>query len=133
MKIAIVSEDKINISEHFGASPVFLVFEIQEGKIIGKEEREKPGHKKFAGEEEHPLTDEKGHHGIGAQASERHKQMYEIIKDCEVLIVGRMGFGAYEDMTNFGLKVISTDIKTIDEAVSFYQQNKLTHINDRVC
>jgi len=133
VKIAVVSEDKVNVSEHLGGAPYFVVVNVEDGKVTGKEEREKPGHKKFASEEEHPLTDEKGHHGIGPQATERHKQMYEIIKDCEVLIAGRMGFGAYEDMTSFGLKVIATDVKTIDEAISLYVEGKLEHQKDRIC
>ncbi|MCK4667857.1 hypothetical protein KAU33_13960 [Candidatus Dependentiae bacterium] len=133
MKIALVSEDKVNVSEHLGGAPYFIVVEVQDKVVTGKEDREKPGHDNFAVEEEHPQTGEKGHHGIGQQATERHKKIYEVIKDCDALIARRMGLGAYEDMTNFGLNVIATDVKTIDEAVSLYLDGKLVHIKDRIC
>ncbi len=45
MKIALVTLNGETISQHFGKSPYFKIFEIQENKIIGEELRErKTGH-----------------------------------------------------------------------------------------
>ena len=133
MKIALPTEDKTTVSEHFGGSPYFMVVTVKNNKVVSKEIREKPSHKDYAGNEEHPPLDERGRHGFGPQASERHKQIYEVIKDCDVLISGRMGFGAYLDMQGFGMKVIVCDTKEIDEAVSLYLNGKLPHKEERVC
>ncbi|RKX70800.1 dinitrogenase iron-molybdenum cofactor biosynthesis protein [candidate division WOR-3 bacterium] len=133
MKIAIVTEDKTTISEHLGGAPYFMVVTIEGDKVVNRETRKKIGHKEFAGEETHPPTDEKGRHGFGPRASERHQKIFDAIKDCDVLIAGRMGLGAYTDMQGFGLKVICTDVKDIEEAVSLYLTGKLTHREDRVC
>ncbi|HIE43479.1 MAG TPA: hypothetical protein EYP78_01610, partial [Candidatus Omnitrophica bacterium] len=120
----------ISLSEN---APYFMVVTVENDKVVNKETREKIGHKEFAGEETHPPTDEKGRHGFGPKASERHQKIFEVIKDCDVLIAGRMGLGAYSDMQSFGLKAIATDIKDINEAVSFHLTGKLTHIEDRIC
>jgi predicted Fe-Mo cluster-binding NifX family protein len=36
-------------------------------------------------------------------------------------------------MKNFGIKIIATEVKSIDEAVSLWMQGNLLHIKDRVC
>ena len=133
MKVAIVTEDKVHISDHLGGAPYFVVITVEQGNVVGREIREKFGHEKYAGEEDHPQTDEKGRHGFGPQASERHKEIYEIIRDCGVLIAGRMGFGAYEDMRGFAMKVIATDVKNIDKAITLLLKDELPHLMDRIC
>ncbi len=133
MKIAIPTEDKATISEHFGGASYFMVVTVEGNKITNKEIREKPGHKDFAGEEHSPQTTETGKHGVGPVAAERHKKMHEVIKDCDVIIANRMGLGSYIDMQGFGIKVIVTDVKDIDEAVSLYLEGKLSHQEDRIC
>jgi len=132
VKIAIPTEDKSTVSQHLGGAPYFMVVTIEDNKVVGKEAREKPSHKDFADGEEHPPVDEEGRHGFGPDASERHRQLHEAIKDCDVLIAGRMGFGAYGDMQSFGMKVIATDVNGIEEAVSLYLDDRLPHKEDRV-
>lgn len=132
MKIAIASDDKKTVSEHFGGASHFVVVEVDEGKIGNEEVREKPGHKDLAGGEEHPQTGKEGGHGFTADASQRHKKMAEIIKDCKVIIAGRMGLGAYEDLRDLGLEVITTDIKEINEVVSLYAKGELSHMSERL-
>ena len=133
MRIAIPTEDKTTISEHFGGAPYFAVVTVEDNKMIDKEIRDKPGHKDFAGGEQSPQTTETGRHGVGPVASERHKKIYEAIKDCDLIIASRMGLGAYIDMQGFGMKVIACDVKDIDDAVSLYLDGKLSHMEDRIC
>ena len=54
------------------------------------------------------------------------------MKDCEAIIAGRMGSGAYEDFRELGLKVIATDVKDIKEAVSLYVKGELLHKEERI-
>lgn len=133
MKIAIPTKDEKNVSEHFGGAPNFLVVTVEGKEIVSRETRKKPGHEEFAMKEEHPQTGEKGRHGFGSVASKRHEEIKEIIKDCELVITGRIGLGAYTDMKNYGINVVVTDIKEIDKAVSLYIEDNLPHTEDRVC
>ena len=132
MKIAVVSDDKKTVTEHFGGAPHFVIVEVEDGKIINEEIREKPGHKEFAKEETHSqMIPEKGH-GLTPKASERHRQMGEIVKDCKAIIAGRMGLGAYVDLRNLGFEVIATAVKDIKEAALLYAKGELSHMSERL-
>ncbi|MBU4376130.1 MAG: NifB/NifX family molybdenum-iron cluster-binding protein [Candidatus Omnitrophica bacterium] len=43
--------------------------------------------------------------------------MFDVFKDCEVLLVNRIRTGAVEHFTTSGVKVIATDVKDIDQAI----------------
>jgi len=58
--------------------------------------------------------------------------MAEAIADCQVLIAGGMGWGAYENLTSRGVETIVTDIKNIDEAVKLYLEGKLLNLRQRL-
>lgn len=133
MKIAIPTEDKVTISEHFGGAPFFVVATVESDKVLGKEIREKPGHEKYAATEIGPQLNEKGIHGFGSLAAKRHDEIRKVIKDCNAAIVGRIGLGAYQDLIVSGLKVTVTDVKEIDEALSLYLQEKLPSLEERIC
>jgi predicted Fe-Mo cluster-binding NifX family protein len=77
MKLAIVSDDRINISEHFGRASGFMVFEIQNNAIVHQEYRENIG--KSSGE---------------CQSCD-HDVMIKNIKDCNVVISYGMGQRIY--------------------------------------
>lgn len=130
MKIAAVSEDRANISQHFGRAPEYVVLTVENGKIAGRETREKTGHNSFAGQHGH--HDHSGPHGCDAGAQSRHASMMGPLSDCEVLLAGGMGWGAYEALKSRGIKPIVTDVKNIDEAAGLYIQGKLTSIMERL-
>lgn len=131
MKIAVISEDGTTVSQHFGRAPYYVVVTAEDGEVVDKETRDKAGHSSFAHQhQEH--TDEEGRHGFGAGAQSRHTAMAEAIADCQVLITGGMGWGAYENMTSRGIETIVTDIKSIDEAVKLYLEGKLLNLQQRL-
>ncbi len=132
MKIAVATDDKTQIAEHFGGNAYILVATVMNGQITDREVREKPGHGQFAGDESHPQTDERGRHGYGAEAVKRHMTILDVFKDCKTLIVNRIGTGAYDHFTLSGIRAIATDIKNIDEAVALYIKGNLRHITSQV-
>ena len=132
MKIAVASSDKVTVSEHFGSALYFVVLEVEGENIVKEEVREKPAHRSLFKEEEHAQVDEGGRHGFTAKASERHKEMGEVVNDCKVIIAGRMGLGAYEDLKELGFEVITTDVKDIKEAASLYAKGALLHKEERL-
>ena len=132
MKIAVASSDKVNISEHFGTAPYFVVLEVEGESIVKEDAREKPAHVVLSKEEEHAQVSEGGKHGFTGKASERHKDMGRVVNDCKVIIAGRMGLGAYEDLKELGFEVIATDVKDIKEAASLYAKGELSHKEERL-
>jgi predicted Fe-Mo cluster-binding NifX family protein len=126
MKIAVVSEDGVTISRHFGRAPFYVVVTVEDGKIISHEKRDKLGHDQFSGET-HETThgeDPRGH-GFNPAAQNRHARMVTAIAECVVLLARGMGAGAYENIKSAGIRPIVTDVAGIDEAVQAYLAGSL--------
>ncbi len=119
MKIAVITEDHKNISQHFGRASYYLVFSIENGKITNREVREKLGHAQFGGHE-HGEHGEHEEHGLSGEHHARHAMMAEAISDCEVLLCGGMGRGAYESMRMLGITPVVTTLTDAEEAVNQY-------------
>jgi len=131
MKIAAVSDDGVTVSEHFGRAPYYVVLTVEEGEITSSETRPKAGHHSFAGSEQHqPATGER--RGYGAAPQARHQRMAETITDCEVLIAGGMGWGAYEGLQQYGIQPVVTDVRDIREAARLYVEGKLPNLMERL-
>lgn len=131
MKIAVVSDDKVNISQHFGRAPYYMVVTIEDGRVVSKEARAKAGHQTFAAHEPEKIAPGE-RHGYEAGSQSRHAMMAETIQDCQTLIVGGMGWGAYEAMQGYGIQPVATDVKDIDEAIRLYLEDKLENLMDRL-
>jgi predicted Fe-Mo cluster-binding NifX family protein len=130
MKIAAITEDGTTISQHFGRAPFYLVVTVEDGKIVNKEKRSKTGHHTFAAH--HPDLAPGEKHGYDAGSEVRHDSMAESIADCQVLIVGGMGWGAYESMKSHNIEAVVTDVASIDEAVKLYLEGKLPNLMERL-
>lgn len=131
MKIAAISDDETTISQHFGRAPLYVVVTVEDGKIVSKETRAKTGHHTFAGHQPPDLAPDESH-GYDAGSGVRHQSMAETIADCQVLLAGGMGWGAYESMQSYNIKPVVTDVKSIDEAVKLYLEGKLENQIERL-
>jgi len=131
MKIATITEDGITISQHFGRAPLYLVATVEDGKVVNKETRDKAGHHTFAAHQ-HPETAPGERHGYDTGAQSRHASMAQTISDCQVLIAGGMGWGAYESMRSYNIETVVTDIESIDEAISQYIAGTLPNLMERL-
>jgi predicted Fe-Mo cluster-binding NifX family protein len=131
MKIAVVTENEVTISQHFGRAPLYEVFTIENGKISGKEKRSKVGHNQFAGQHEQH-TAQGGQHGFDPASQNRHAGMAETISDCQVIIAGGMGMGAYESLKSYKIEPIITDVQDMEEAVSLFIQGNLPNLMERL-
>ena len=137
MKIAVITNDGKTISRHFGRAQYYLVFELEEGVVKNKEMREKLGHFHFANQShlktDHPQSHNHSHsegHGMDASSHQKHSQMAETISDCEAIICGGMGMGAYRSMAAFDIKPFVTDKMEIEEAVKEFIQGRLEDKTD---
>jgi predicted Fe-Mo cluster-binding NifX family protein len=115
IKIAVVTDDGKTISQHFGRAQFYEVLSVENGTIVSRERRPKVGHHTFShAEEQHRHQGSENHNDQAHQ--EKHQQMSETIKDCQIVITRGMGHGAYQWMIQNNIKPIVTDIKSIDEA-----------------
>ena len=131
MKIAAITEDGTAISQHFGRAPLYVVLTIENGKIVKKETRNKLGHQNFGGHQEEQLAPGQKH-GFDAGAQSKHAAMMGNISDCQVLIAGGMGYGAYESLKSRGIETVVTDVEDIEEAVKLYVTGKLPNLMERL-
>ncbi len=134
MKVAIVTNDGEYVSQHFGRSRYYKIYTINNNEIKHVEMRERgTGHfaqqNSPAPQETHEHhVDPQGRHGFSPEAQSKHAMMAREIADCDVLIAGGMGAGAYENFKAAGLKVILTDIAWIEEAVTALMEGKLKNL-----
>ena len=118
MKIAFITDDGKTISRHFGRASHYLVVEIEDGVIVNQEMREKLGHAQFSDEGHH--TDHSLGSGLDAESHSKHVRMSQAIRDCDALICGGMGMGAYQSMQKFGIAPLVTDRSDINDALEAY-------------
>lgn len=130
MNIAVVTEDEVTISQHFGRAPYYMVYTVEDGKVTGKERRDKAGHHTFAAQ--HVETAPGERHGYDSGAQTKHASMAETISDCQVLIAGGMGWGAFESMKSYNIEAFVTDVKDMDEAVGRYIKGELPNLMERL-
>lgn len=124
MKIAVITEDGKTISQHFGRAPYYLVVTIEDGKVVGREMRDKMGHNHFAAQG-HAEESHGAGHGQDAASHNKHVSMAETIADCKALLCGGMGMGAYESMRQLNIQPLVTDLRDIDAAVQAFIDGKL--------
>ena len=85
MKIAIPTDDGINISAHFGRCREFLIFEAGSGQVKLVDSRANAGC--------HPHV---GHSTDGAGQNHNHSGFVEALKDCGTVLCSGIGAGAIQ-------------------------------------
>jgi len=112
LRVAFVSDDGINISQHFGRAMYYEVLTIKDSKVISTERREKAGHHTFhSGEGHQHHHDESPDHQL-----HKHNTMITPITDCDILVTRGMGNGAYLHLTSANITPVITSHRTINEA-----------------
>jgi predicted Fe-Mo cluster-binding NifX family protein len=119
-RIAFATDDLIHISSHLGRAEKYLIYTVEDGKVITHEERLKPVH-------EHGKQESHEHHG-----GQIHNDMVQVILDCQVVIARGMGTPAFESVQRAGLQPILTELDTIEEALRAYLEGQLLHRSNRV-
>ena len=130
MKIAAITDDGKIISAHFGRAEKCAVIEVEDGKVIGQELRDKPGH---AGgghdhdhEHDHNHDNHHNHGGSHHHGQHRFHEKLAVMEDCQVVLCRGMGNPAYEKLVEAGLTPILTDIVDIETAVQAYIAGTIT-------
>lgn len=130
MKLAIATEDGKTVSQHFGRAPYYAVLTIEDGKIVGQEQREKPAHQH--GPAGHHEPGEHTGTGIGGGQTGGHGPMIDPIRDCQVLVAGGMGSPAYQSLQTAGIRPIITEVRDLNEAARQFAGGTLVDHPERM-
>jgi predicted Fe-Mo cluster-binding NifX family protein len=118
MRIAVPTNDGTLISEHFGRSAGFLIFETENGKIKNRRLKSNVGkHSHSQGECKHPSTDVHSHDHAGILAT---------LEGCEMVICAAMGHRAAEALKGRGMQIVFAAPGTAEETVAAYLDGKLS-------
>ena len=129
MKIAVITDDGRQISRHFGRAPYYLVVTVENGQVVSRETRPKLGHAQFSGEG-HSEEPHGSGHGMDSASHDRHARMAGNISDCQAVICGGMGMGAYESLRRLNIQPVVTDLEDIEEAVKAFIEGRLVDQTD---
>jgi predicted Fe-Mo cluster-binding NifX family protein len=102
MKIAIASTDGVSVSQHFGRSKCFIIFEVKDGKIGAPEVRDNT-YTAFAKGECH------GDSADHESQPHSHSAIVAALKDCDVLLCQGMGWRAAEELKANGIQPLVFD------------------------
>jgi predicted Fe-Mo cluster-binding NifX family protein len=130
LKIATVSDNGVTISQHFGRAPLYVVYTVENGKIVAKEKRVRGAANICACD--HGTTQGAEHSHNGPESAGKHASMADAIADCNVVIAGGMGYGAYASLKSRNLDAIITDVADIDQAVKMYLDGKLINYMEKL-
>lgn len=111
--IAFPTDDGQTISSHFGQAHFFQVIKVEGQKVLSSELREKASHS------------HQDHSHAGGSQPHPGQAMFEVIRDCQVLIAGGMGTPALERAKSFNMEVFLTGEKLISDALRAYQDGNL--------
>jgi predicted Fe-Mo cluster-binding NifX family protein len=126
MKIAVASSDGNQISPHFGRSSHFLVFEVEDGKIIGKEVRANTFTAHARGECAGEGAHEHGEHS--------HASIVEALRDCNAVLCYGMAWRASEALSQGGVRPYVLGKRCApEEAVALFVEGKLPPVSGDSC
>jgi predicted Fe-Mo cluster-binding NifX family protein len=126
MRIAVASDDGITISEHFGRSEGFIIFDVTDNLATRVEKRTNTNHHEHAqGDCEHH-NHEESHHS--------HESFLTALHDCQAVICRGMGRRAVMDLASKGIKpvITSQDVNAMD-AAALYSRGELSASSDSQC
>ena len=121
MRIAIASDDGVNIAGHFGRTRGFLIYEVEEGKVKDRNYR---------------VNDFTGHaRGMeGADHSlDRHAPIISALDGCQAVISRGMGRRIYDDLQRVGIEAFIVQETDADSALNLYINNNLLDNPEQGC
>lgn len=128
MKIAIASNDLKHVTGHLGRCKSFIIYNVESGKITGKEIRQNT----FT---HHNQGNHSGqhHHEHGGGHHHSHAALVDALKDCEAVIFQSGGWRVIEDLKAGNIVPFLTDERMVDEAAEKYLRGKLSQKEENTC
>lgn len=121
MKIAIASDDEKTISSHFGRTRGFVIFEVENANIMGREYR---------------LNTFTGHarSRIGIEpAVDSQVPILDALADCKAVIAHGMGRKIYDYLKQANIEAFITDETDVRKALELYIGGNLEDKPEQGC
>jgi predicted Fe-Mo cluster-binding NifX family protein len=125
-KIAIATNDQKRVTGHIGKCRSFMIYELDNNKIVNKELRENI----FT---HHRMMQHNHHQQHGEGGVHSHSHLIEGLKDCTYLISKGGGWRVVEDLKQHNIQTIFSDVELIDDAVDQFIKGDLTDNPDLAC
>lgn len=125
MKIAVATDDFSTVTGHIGRCRGFIIYEVDNDKIINKVEKEN-SFTNHHGEQHHH-----GHHEENHNHS--HSRLVDALKGCSHLICTNAGWRVVEDLKQNNIQVVFTNESNADLAAIKLSTGKLVINEDGVC
>lgn len=126
MRIGVPTNDGAAISEHFGRSAAFLIYEIADGQIIDVETRPNGA--------QHSHSPGTCGHTPAESGSHSHAGILAALNGCDAVICAGMGAGAAEALQCGGVRVIAiAPPRRAEEAVAAYLRGSLETTAGEFC
>ncbi len=137
MKIAAVTENGTQISKHFGRARQFLVFTVEDGKVVEQELRDKDACDDNPHEHDTHVSQDTLQSGVSIEVGiasdlDPHQQAVAIIADCDAVLAGGMGQGMYTNLQRVDVRPVLTRVGSIEEALTAYLEGRLKEYPDLV-
>jgi predicted Fe-Mo cluster-binding NifX family protein len=124
MRIAVPTNDGVSISEHFGRSAAFLIFDTENGQIKGRATKtNRAQHAQGSCDQRSAASKAHSHSGILAA-----------LEGCEIVICAGMGSRAAEALKAGGVtQIMVTTPGPAEEKVSAFLAGRLTRKTEGFC
>jgi predicted Fe-Mo cluster-binding NifX family protein len=118
MKIAVATIDGVSLSQHFGQSRGFVVFDVEGSTARSRE---------FRTSSDTPHNQGVCHQEAGtAQGASGAASIFDLLGDCGVMLCGGMGAGAAQALLAHGIQpVMLPGARSAEEAVADYMNGNV--------
>ncbi len=128
MKIAIASDDEKNIAAHTGRCACFVIYDVQNAQIVGREVRPNTFTLQARG---NCSGEPKG--GQRSGGSGRHDSLLGALSDCQVFICRGIGPRLVADLQERGLKIVFCSETDVQEAAGKFASGTLQALDAGIC
>lgn len=117
MKIAVASADGQALSPHFGRSRCFVVFTVEDGRVLDRQVRDNTftahARGRCAEGEAHPHDQ-----------PHSHAEVVAALRDCQVVLCGGMGLRAGRELQSNGIRPVIVSAGSVEEALVAFVAGK---------
>ena len=125
MKIGMPTDDGTLISKHFGRSAAFLIYEVEGGKVVGREVRRNGMH--------HAHQPGECDHSAHGHEPHSHAGILDALEGCELVICAGMGQRAAEALGGRGARILVVAPAPAEETVTAYLAGDLSTVKEGFC
>lgn len=123
MKIAVASNNQINVAGHLGRVKGFLIYEVENSEIKNRNYVIN----NFTNHHHHEKHEHHNEHG------HNHSNLINTLQGVETLLFQSGGWRVIEELKNNGINPFLTDEEDADNAVKKYLNGELVEKTENVC